>query len=259
MKNLNNFITEVKGEKAHRDAVAMGLKYKGFGYWVDPNTNKVTHKTENDTLVPVEPDVESELAGKDAEVAGMAGDGGEGGAGGMAVGGMASAAAMGMPDQAAVLGTADPEAGAQRPKEMDWEAGPDGDLCVGDQEPGEVPPDSYVGKTNYPNWTAGPDGSNFTNVTEGTFTKEFHRKLAADAKIRDMDAGIERSAPNSITQAKMDRIKQREVNSIQRKEVQDKKRNHAKAVANRVRFGSLNRRMGNPEDGPDTRLSLIHI
>ena len=90
MKDLNSFIFEVKGEKAHRDAVAMGLKYKGFGYWVDPNTGKVTHKTENDTLVPVDPDVESELAGKDAESAGMAAGGGAVGAGGMAVGGMAS-------------------------------------------------------------------------------------------------------------------------------------------------------------------------
>ena len=168
MKKLNGFITEVKGEKAHRDAVAMGLKYKGFGYWVDPNTGEVTHKTENDQLVPVDPDVESELADKDDESAGMARGGGTGAPGGMKLPGVASAAAIGMPDSDAILGTADPEQGAQRPKETDWEAGPDGDNSVDDQAPGDVPPDAYVGKTNYPKWQAGPDGSNYTNVTEET-------------------------------------------------------------------------------------------
>ena len=34
MKRLKQLINEVKGEKAHREAVAKGLKYKGFGYWV---------------------------------------------------------------------------------------------------------------------------------------------------------------------------------------------------------------------------------
>lgn len=62
MKKLGKFINlvEKKGEKAHREAEAMGLKYKGFGYWVDPNTGEVTHKTEGDQLVAVEPDVETE-------------------------------------------------------------------------------------------------------------------------------------------------------------------------------------------------------
>lgn len=211
MKNLNSFITEVKGEKAHRDAVAMGLKYKGFGYWVDPNTGKVTHKTENDQLVPVDPDVESELADKDDETAGMARSGGAGAPGGMAIGGAATAAAVGMPDSDAILGTADPGEGAQRPKEMEWNAGPDGDNCVDDQAPGEVAPDSYVGKTNHPNWQAGPDGSNFTNVEEAYGSTEFEKKLQrnfkADKKIRDMDAGVERSDPNTVTQGKIDRMK----------------------------------------------------
>ena len=47
----------------------MGLQYKGFGYWVDPRTNKVTHKTEGDNLVPVAPDVETEMAPGDNEAA----------------------------------------------------------------------------------------------------------------------------------------------------------------------------------------------
>ena len=59
MKKLGNLLNEVKGEKAHREAVAMGLKYKGFGYWVDPSTGETKYKTENDQLVAVDPDVES--------------------------------------------------------------------------------------------------------------------------------------------------------------------------------------------------------
>ena len=53
-------LAERKGEQAHRQAVQMGLKYKGFGYWVDPSSGQVTHKTENDQLVPVDPDVEGD-------------------------------------------------------------------------------------------------------------------------------------------------------------------------------------------------------
>ena len=34
---------EKKGEKAHRDAVAMGLQYKGFGYWADPQTGEAKY------------------------------------------------------------------------------------------------------------------------------------------------------------------------------------------------------------------------
>ena len=253
MKRLNSFITEVKGEKAHREAIAMGLKYKGFGYWVDPNTNQVTHKTENDQLVPVDPDVESELADKEDETAGMAGRAGGGPGGGMSIGGAASAAALGMPDQEAVLGTADPEQGAKAPVEMDWTAGPDGDNCVNDQEPGDVPIDSYVGKTNYPNWQAGPDGSNFTNVREDTFTDQMNRNLDADDKIKDIEAGKKRSAPNSITRGKMERKKVQDVKDKEDAKVAEKKQKHARAVANRVRLGSLNRKMGQPEDGPETK------
>ena len=64
MKRVRDVLNEVKGEKAHKQAIAMGLKYKGFGYWLDPGTGQVAYKTENDTLVPVEPEQESELAGK---------------------------------------------------------------------------------------------------------------------------------------------------------------------------------------------------
>ena len=80
MKKFSTLITERKGEKAHREAEAMGLKYKGFGYWVDPSSGEVTHKTEGDQLVAVEPDVETEKWGGDGpEQGGMPGMGGMGG------------------------------------------------------------------------------------------------------------------------------------------------------------------------------------
>ena len=72
MKSFNQLISEKKGQKAHKQAIAMGLKYKGFGYWVQPATGQVTHKTEGDQLVEVDPEVESEKADKDDDVAAAA-------------------------------------------------------------------------------------------------------------------------------------------------------------------------------------------
>ena len=173
MKKFSTLITERKGEKAHREAEAMGLKYKGFGYWVDPSSGQVTHKTEGDQLVAVEPDVETDKWGGDGpEQGGMPGLGG-----GEAPGAMkGSFDAMGQKMQQPplgqnVLGTAEPGM-AQAPKRMTWEPGPDGDHCVDSEQPkGEVPPDTFVGKTNYDNWDAGPDGTNYSNMSLDNFTK----------------------------------------------------------------------------------------
>ena len=79
-------IQEERGEKAFKQAIQMGLKYSGFGYWKDPQTGETKFKTENDTLVPVEADVESEkyTGGKPGEGTGnpdFAGGPGGGGAG----------------------------------------------------------------------------------------------------------------------------------------------------------------------------------
>ena len=57
-------LQEDRGEKAFKQAIQMGLKYAGFGYWKDPQTGETKYKTENDTLVKVEPREESELAAK---------------------------------------------------------------------------------------------------------------------------------------------------------------------------------------------------
>ena len=167
MKNFSSFLTEKKGEKAHREAIAMGLQYKGFGYWVDPNTGETKYKTENDNLVPVEPDVESEMYRDGPDVASQGGQGAGGMGGQMAVPGGAAAGAMGMQNPEAgqnVLGA--PEEGEELPPpDIGWDAGPDGDTCIGDdatQKPDEDV-DEFVGRTNL-NWKAGPDGSNLSNT-----------------------------------------------------------------------------------------------
>ena len=171
MKSIRNILSEVKGEKAHREAEAMGLKYKGFGYWVDPGTGEVTHKTEGDQLVAVDPDVTTEKAGPSApEGEGGAPSGGMGNAGG--IGGSFNTFQnkqnpLGMGTN--IQGVADTGlAQAPNTDEGRWEPGPDGDNFVNDQTLQDVnkpPKDSFVGKTNYYGWTAGPDGTNYTNLT----------------------------------------------------------------------------------------------
>ena len=165
---LNTFLKlcEVKGEKAHKEAIAMGLKYKGFGYWADPQTGETKYKTVNDQLVEVEPDVESEKAGKGMDAAGEMGT--------------ASLQDRGTPQRDARpgatqqphgpgtrgqnIGSAEPGM-EQAPERASWEPGPDGDTCVDSANPpGDIPADAFVGKTNYYQWMSGPDGTNYTNV-----------------------------------------------------------------------------------------------
>ena len=154
MKRFNNFLAERKGERAHKEAEQLGLQYKGFGYWVDPRSGQVTHKTEGDTLVPVEPDVETEKYKGCEEAPGQ----GMGVPGAPVPGGPAIGTGQN-------VGTAEPGM-AQAPKRLSWEPGPDGDTCVDPAQPKpEIQTDVFVGKTNYSQWTAGPDGTNFTNAT----------------------------------------------------------------------------------------------
>ena len=224
MKKFSTLITERKGEKAHREAEAMGLKYKGFGYWVDPNSGEVTHKTEGDQLVAVTPDVETEKCGGDGpEQGGMPGMGGGGAPGGAP--GAPEAPGQQAPQQALgqnVLGTAEPGM-AQAPKRMTWEPGPDGDHCVDSEQPKEeVPVDTFVGKTNYDNWDAGPDGTNYSNLSldnfkkiaeqfigEGKFTREMDRNQSADQKIADIKRGRSISPVGDITHGKLQRMMKR--------------------------------------------------
>ena len=192
MKSFQS-IQEERGERAFKQAMAMGLKYGGFGYWKDPQTNETVYKTENDTLVKVEPREESELAAKggpddgsgrpDPMGGGMAAGGG--GAGMMGAAGMLQMPGGGQAG-AGILGTGEPGA-AKVGKERGWEPGPDGDTCVGPEaeESGDVPEDSFVGRTNFLKWRAGPDGDNINTVSLG-MVKEQIRQIQEEESSSSM-------------------------------------------------------------------------
>ena len=167
-------IAEEKGEKAHKEAIAMGLKYGGFGYWKDPQTGETKFKTVNDQLVPVEGEQEAELAGKGAGDESGAEIAGQGGApvDKRTAGRGATQQAVGPgTEPGKLIGTAKPGA-EQAPKRMRWDPGPDGDTCVDSaQPPGDIPDDAFVKKTNYYQWTAGPDGTNYQNVSYDNIMK----------------------------------------------------------------------------------------
>ena len=199
MKSFKS-LQEERGEKAFKQAIAMGLKYSGFGYWKDPQTGETKFRTENDTLVPVEQEPEAELykGGKPGE--GPGGPDGMGGQGMPGMQGMMNPAGMlqmpgaggQLPGQG-ILGAPNPGE-EQAPKEKGWEPGPDGNTCVGpdSQEPGKVEKDSFVGRTNYLKWTAGPDGDNINTVSpaqvaESAPVDELKKKMMKDGKT-DYDA-----------------------------------------------------------------------
>mgnify|MGYP003149605166 CR=1 FL=1 len=166
-------LQEERGEKAFKQAIAMGLQYSGFGYWKDPATGETKYKTENDTLVPVEQDQSAEKFGgspqdgRDSEqrtnaIGGIQGTGNMRGPGGMLnmIGGQQMT-----PGQN--VGPA-PEPGEEQvEKDPGWNAGPEGDTCIGPgaDRPGIVPDDSFVGRTNFLKWRAGPQGDNMNTVS----------------------------------------------------------------------------------------------
>jgi hypothetical protein len=200
MKSFSQ-IQEERGERAFKQAMSMGLKYGGFGYWKDPQTNETVYKTENDTLVKVEPREESELAAKGGpdDGAGRPGAMAGGPGGGAGGGGMAGAAGMlqmpgAGPAEVGGLGAGEPGA-AKVAKEHGWEPGPDGDTCVGSEaeKPGEVPKDSFVGRTNFLDWKAGPDGDNITTVSLG-MVKEQIRQIQEGGRT---DLGSDYVPPNT--------------------------------------------------------------
>ena len=316
-------LSEEKGEKAHREAIAMGLKYKGFGYWADPATGETKYKTQNDQLVPVDPEQESELykGGKDGDGGSPDGQGKPGMAG---PGGMMNMTPMGGGMGGQNIGMAG-GAPAEKPQEEDgWEAGPDGDTCVGDpnNKPGVITKDVFVGKTNYMQWQAGPDGSNAVElgalkkmvemaeellfeksigdgVSDGlgdggdgpTRAKKVAKAVRGHAVspmgsdtrgnvsyiqkadgpgertkrlhdfMLDWDVTPHRDDPDYKGAEKRKQAR-RDERDAKKKEVEaewDKKKGHAKRVANRVRAGSLNRKLGGEPDGPDTRRDASYL
>ena len=184
-------IQEERGEKAFKQAISMGLKYSGFGYWKDPQTGETKFKTENDTLVPVEQDESSEKYTGSGPADGVGMPDGGGGMG-MQGGGMQGAGGMlqmpgmgGTPPGDGSLGAGEPGE-EQVEKDHAWEPGPDGDTCVGPEadKPGEIPKDSYVGRTNFLKWAAGPDGDNMTTVSIEDMMEETEEPPANKARER---------------------------------------------------------------------------
>ena len=192
---LSKFVNlvERKGEKAHREAEAMGLKYKGFGYWVDPNTGKVTHKTEGDNLVPVEPDVETDMwKGGPGDEGGAMGPGGQMDKGGMSP--MGNQPQLGMPmGSGQNIGTAEPGL-AKVQKRLSWEPGPDGDTAVdGSEPPGDIPADAFVGKPNYYQWVAGPKGTNFKNLSYDNMKNAVEGQGVMEGVVTDIEQSMLRN------------------------------------------------------------------
>ena len=52
MKKLNMFLESQENE-AHKKAQAMGLQYRGFGYWADPKTGQIVKRSSGDELMDV--------------------------------------------------------------------------------------------------------------------------------------------------------------------------------------------------------------
>ena len=171
MKHFNLFF-EAGEAKAQEKAKMLGLAYSGFGLWKDPKTGKVTHRTENDDLVPIKHDAGIVKAEKSPEedlaAAKLKQVQDEPGKPKIAAGDMIGAAGEG--DAQAPSDTeVDP---AQMPSDMNqeqgWDAGPDGDHCVDGSEPKPegIPQDSFVSRgINDKKWVAGPDGSNLKNTS----------------------------------------------------------------------------------------------
>ena len=148
MKKLNTFL-EAQDNEAHKKAQSMGLEYRGFGFWADPATGKVTHRSSGNDLNEVGGNLEATPGGDD-------------GSGGADKASFDNQMQAGLEAQ---LGEVKP--GEQKAKkEVTWKSGPDGDTDVGaDVDEDDVEDDAFVSKgDDEDSWTAGPDGDNFTTV-----------------------------------------------------------------------------------------------
>ena len=146
MKRFEAFLTEQETE-AHKKATAMGLEYRGFGYWADKQTGKITHRSSGDELTEVGGGLEAAGGGPQE---------------------MGTVAAEAWLIWLRVLLWVETPMGEVKPgeeqarKDTNWEPGPDGSTDVG-QDKDTVEGDVFVGKNNQAGWEAGPDGSNITN------------------------------------------------------------------------------------------------
>ena len=114
MKNLNMFLEEQENE-AHKKAQAMGLEYRGFGYWADPNTGEIVKRSSGDELNDVGGLEAQEGPGEEEAPAPK----------GQSFDGMMGAAAPEVQQGEVKPGE------EKAPESKDWKPGPDGDTDVG--------------------------------------------------------------------------------------------------------------------------------
>ena len=193
VKSIRNILKEEENQ-AHAEALQKGLKYKGFGYWMDPQTGETKYKTVGNELVPIDPkELEDQQKQSQEQQMGMGGMP-EQSPEGMSFDSFKDQEGMPKGTGENILGVSKTgEAKGPNPDNMAWDPGPDGDTFVGGQQLAQwnVPPkDSFVGKKNYYKWTAGPDGDNFKTRTYDDLKKEFIGNH--DEKQRDIDAAAGR-------------------------------------------------------------------
>lgn len=163
MKRFETLLLEKELTPAQKKAKELGLKYRGFGYWQDPKTGKTAYKTEGEELVPIDHEKQMELDDEDDGL--VMGD---------PLGQRDTETQPAIPAGSNILGAPAPgmerpshDDSADGPTETGWDAGPDGDNMVNDQNKSEdeIAQDAYVGSNNNLSWIAGPDGSNFKNLS----------------------------------------------------------------------------------------------
>ena len=154
--NLKKLMERAESE-AHKEAIAKGLKYKGFGYWADASGNIVA-RSSGDELVPV--------TGKGGEEEEKAPEEQQGGSFDQMM------QAGQQAQQPVEMGEVKPgeEKAPKEEGDGSWEPGYDGDNSI--DNPEEVEKDVFVQKTNSPKWTAGPDGDNYKNFSFDKFKAE---------------------------------------------------------------------------------------
>jgi hypothetical protein len=161
MKNLENFLVEVKQSKKNSEAAEkakeLGYKFQSHGVWMDP-TSGSKYKWDKGMFKPLESN-QKPIKAEDGEIAPGKNPN--------------DPQSVSTPLGTQVLKA--PEPGQETPpasmnQGRGWEPGPDGDHCVGGGEepkPEGIPKDSFVNKgAQDPRWTSGPEGDNYKTFDE---------------------------------------------------------------------------------------------
>lgn len=155
--NLKKLMERAESE-AHKEALAKGLTYKGFGYWADSSGNIVA-RSSGDKLEPVQGKQGGEEKKPKEKQQGGSFD-------------QMMQAGQQSQQPETQQGEVKPGEEKVRKEKGDgsWQPGPDGDNSI--DSPEEVEKDVFVQKTNMPDWTAGPEGDNYKNFSFDKFKAE---------------------------------------------------------------------------------------